>query len=175
MPVTLAEAEQAGRARQLRDGHALSFRGFASALDAEGLPPKDGGRWHPETVRRMLANPTDRVPTLRRRWIEAAAWSPTTEPQQPRWRRTASRGLRRAAQADRVAHPSTVASRPIPAAVVLVPEGPYRALAEHEKQQAYPEAVDQPQADFAALQTVGSLPSHMAGSINVAENPSPGP
>jgi hypothetical protein len=28
----------------------------------------------------------------------------------------------------------------------------YRALTEHEKRQAYPDAVDQPHADFAALQ-----------------------
>ena len=33
------------------------------------------------------------------------------------------------------------------------PAGIYRALAEHEKAQAYPEAIDQAHADFAALQT----------------------
>ncbi|MCX4462399.1 recombinase family protein [Streptomyces sp. NBC_01728] len=59
--------EQAGRARarQLRDEHKLSYREIAAALDTEGLRPKRGERWHPETVRRMLANLTDRPPTLR--------------------------------------------------------------------------------------------------------------
>ncbi|HEY9328457.1 MAG TPA: recombinase family protein [Streptomyces sp.] len=42
----------------------------------------------------------------------------------------------------------------------------YRALAEHAKRQAYPEAVEQAHADFAALQTVGSIPGQMAGSIS---------
>ncbi|MFE2558300.1 recombinase family protein [Streptomyces sp. NPDC059352] len=51
----------------------------------------------------------------------------------------------------------------------------YRALAEHEKQQAYPGAVDQAHADFAALQRAGSIPGQMAGSISTAENTSPGP
>ncbi|MEU1035481.1 recombinase family protein [Streptomyces mirabilis] len=60
------EAEQAGRARarQLRDEDELSFREIAAVLDAEGIRPKRGERWHPETVRRMLANPTDKPPTL---------------------------------------------------------------------------------------------------------------
>ncbi|MFE2487192.1 recombinase family protein [Streptomyces mirabilis] len=50
--------EQAGhaRARQLRDGDELPYREIASILDAEGIQPKRGERWHPETVRRMLAN-----------------------------------------------------------------------------------------------------------------------
>jgi DNA invertase Pin-like site-specific DNA recombinase len=67
--LTPAEAEQAGRARarQLRDEHELSFREIAAVLDSEELPPKRGGRWHPETVRRMLANTADRPPTLRKR------------------------------------------------------------------------------------------------------------
>ncbi|MEU2415166.1 recombinase family protein [Streptomyces sp. NPDC013099] len=43
----------------------------------------------------------------------------------------------------------------------------YRALAEHEKRVAYPEAVEQAHADFAALQTVGSIPGQMAGSCPV--------
>ncbi|NUK09497.1 recombinase family protein [Streptomyces lunaelactis] len=61
--------EQAGRARarQLRDEDELSYREIAAVLDAEGLRPKRGERWHPETVRRMLANTTDQPPTLRRR------------------------------------------------------------------------------------------------------------
>ncbi|MEV6013863.1 recombinase family protein [Streptomyces sp. NPDC051976] len=67
MPVTPTETEQAGRARQLRNEEELSFRDIAAALDAEGLPLKHGGRWRPETVRRMLANATDRPPTLRKR------------------------------------------------------------------------------------------------------------
>ncbi|MFF7130465.1 recombinase family protein [Streptomyces sp. NPDC008240] len=63
------EPEQAGRARarQLRDEDELSYREIAAALDAEGIRPKRGERWHPETVRRMLANTTDCPPTLRRR------------------------------------------------------------------------------------------------------------
>lgn len=67
--LTEEEMEQAGRARarQLRDEEELSFRGIAAALEAEGLRPKRGERWHPETVRRMLANMADRPPTLRRR------------------------------------------------------------------------------------------------------------
>ncbi|MGW3100314.1 hypothetical protein ACWDCC_43570 [Streptomyces sp. NPDC001102] len=35
--------------------------------EAEHIGPKRGERWHPETVRRMLANPGDQPPTLRRR------------------------------------------------------------------------------------------------------------
>ncbi|WP_371131831.1 hypothetical protein [Streptomyces sp. cf386] len=31
------------------------------------MRPKRGDRWHPETIRRMLANSTDRPPTLRKR------------------------------------------------------------------------------------------------------------
>jgi hypothetical protein len=67
--LTLVEMEQAGRARarQLRDEDELSYREIAAVLDAEGLRPKRGERWHPETVRRMPANPSDRPPTLRRR------------------------------------------------------------------------------------------------------------
>ncbi|MFJ9656215.1 recombinase family protein [Streptomyces microflavus] len=42
----------------------------------------------------------------------------------------------------------------------------YRALAEHEKRQAYPEAVTAAHADFAARQRVGSIPDQMAGSMN---------
>ncbi|WP_413810841.1 recombinase family protein [Streptomyces sp. OE57] len=58
--------EQAGRARarQLRDEDELSFREIAAVLEAEGIRPKRGDRWHPEIVRRMLANPTDKPPTL---------------------------------------------------------------------------------------------------------------
>ncbi|MEV0137908.1 recombinase family protein [Streptomyces globisporus] len=67
--LTEEEAEQAGRARarQLRDEDELSLREIVAVLEAEGLRPKRGERWHPETVRRMLANTTDRPPTLRRR------------------------------------------------------------------------------------------------------------
>ncbi|MFC9166024.1 recombinase family protein [Streptomyces fungicidicus] len=63
------EAEQAGRApaRQLRDEEKLSFCEIAAALSAEGIRPKRGERWHPETVRRMLANTADRPSTLRPR------------------------------------------------------------------------------------------------------------
>jgi DNA invertase Pin-like site-specific DNA recombinase len=63
------ETEQAGRARarELREEHAMSFREIAATLDAEDLRPKHGGRWHPATVRRMLANTADRPPTLRKR------------------------------------------------------------------------------------------------------------
>ncbi|MGW7513771.1 recombinase family protein [Streptomyces massasporeus] len=61
--------EQAGRtrARQLRDEDELSYREIAAVLEAEDIRPKRGERWHPETVRRMLANPTNRPPTLRKR------------------------------------------------------------------------------------------------------------
>ncbi|WP_353963457.1 recombinase family protein [Streptomyces mirabilis] len=34
----------------------MSYREIAAALDTEVLRPKRGERWHPETVRRMLAN-----------------------------------------------------------------------------------------------------------------------
>jgi DNA invertase Pin-like site-specific DNA recombinase len=63
------ETEQAGRARarQLRNEGKLSYREIAAALDAEEIRPKRGERWHPETVRRMLANDTYMPPTLRRR------------------------------------------------------------------------------------------------------------
>ncbi|MFD8851569.1 recombinase family protein [Streptomyces sp. NPDC059604] len=64
--LTEEEQEQIGRARgrQLRDEDGLSYREICAALDAEGIRPKHGGRWHPETVRRMLANEDDRPPTL---------------------------------------------------------------------------------------------------------------
>ncbi|WP_373559367.1 recombinase family protein [Streptomyces sp. Ag82_G6-1] len=55
------------RARQLRDEDELSYREIAAVLEAEDIRPKRGERWHPETVRRMLANPTNRPPTLRKR------------------------------------------------------------------------------------------------------------
>ncbi|WP_420082832.1 hypothetical protein ACN6AT_37565 (plasmid) [Streptomyces sp. JL4002] len=42
----------------------------------------------------------------------------------------------------------------------------YRALAEHEKRQAYPDAVEQAHADFVVLQSAGSIPGQMAGSIS---------
>ncbi|MGW3498134.1 recombinase family protein [Streptomyces sp. NPDC001020] len=67
--LTEEEMEQAGRARarQLGDEDELSYREIAAALNAEGIRPKRGDRWHPETVRRMLANPGNRPPTLRKR------------------------------------------------------------------------------------------------------------
>ncbi|MGW3513232.1 recombinase family protein [Streptomyces sp. NPDC000994] len=69
--LTEEEMEQAGRvrARQLRDQDELSYREIAAVLAAEGIRPKRGERWQPETVRRMLANTTDRPPTLRKRSI----------------------------------------------------------------------------------------------------------
>src|SRR5664279_756013 len=42
--------------------------------------------------------------------------------------------------------PGVIQAPPSPASI-------YRALAEHDKAQAYPEAIDQSHADFAALQT----------------------
>ncbi|MGW6485389.1 recombinase family protein [Streptomyces sp. NPDC055059] len=36
----------------------MSYREIADALEAEGILPKRGERWHAETVRRMLANAT---------------------------------------------------------------------------------------------------------------------
>lgn len=67
--LTPEQMEQAGRARarQLRDEDELSHREIATTLDAERAPAEAGERWHPETVRRMLANITDRPPTLRKR------------------------------------------------------------------------------------------------------------
>lgn len=71
--LTPEQLEQAGRARarQLRDEDELSHREIATVLDAERLRPKRGERWHPETVRRMLANITDRPPTLWKRAAQA--------------------------------------------------------------------------------------------------------
>ncbi|WP_327359857.1 recombinase family protein [Streptomyces sp. NBC_01304] len=67
--LTEEELEQAGRARarQLRDEDELSFREICAVLESEGHRPKRGERWHPETVRRMLANDTGKPPTLRKR------------------------------------------------------------------------------------------------------------
>ncbi|MFF1566925.1 recombinase family protein [Streptomyces sp. NPDC058293] len=67
--LTEEEMEQAGRARarQLRDEDGLSYRQICEVLEAEEIRPKRGERWHPETVRRMLANATDHPPTLRKR------------------------------------------------------------------------------------------------------------
>nr|WSX54231.1 hypothetical protein OG409_38200 [Streptomyces sp. NBC_00974] len=42
----------------------------------------------------------------------------------------------------------------------------YRSLAEHEKRQAYLEAVEAAHTDFAALQTVGSIPGQLTGSMS---------
>ncbi|MEU0041298.1 recombinase family protein [Streptomyces sp. NPDC006333] len=66
--LTEDEMEQArrDRARQLRDEDELSYREIAAVLDAEAIRPKRGDRWHPEIVRRILANPSDQPPTLRR-------------------------------------------------------------------------------------------------------------
>jgi DNA invertase Pin-like site-specific DNA recombinase len=48
-----AEQNAVARARSLRaDGHSL--RSIAQALDAEGLAPKKGKRWHPQTVSNLL-------------------------------------------------------------------------------------------------------------------------
>ncbi|AYN43365.1 hypothetical protein D9753_36055 [Streptomyces dangxiongensis] len=73
--LTEEEMEQAGRARararararQLRDEEQLSFREIAAVLEAEDIRPKRGERWHPETVRRLFVNTSDRPPTLGRR------------------------------------------------------------------------------------------------------------
>ncbi|MFE6157065.1 recombinase family protein [Streptomyces sp. NPDC057889] len=67
--LTEEEMEQAGRARarQLRDEDELSFREICEVLEAEEIRPKRGERWHPETVRRLLANSTNQPPTLRPR------------------------------------------------------------------------------------------------------------
>jgi DNA invertase Pin-like site-specific DNA recombinase len=42
------------RMKELRRGGA-SLRSVADSLNAEGLPPKRGTRWHPQTVARVLA------------------------------------------------------------------------------------------------------------------------
>ncbi|MEU1940468.1 recombinase family protein [Streptomyces coeruleorubidus] len=67
--LTEEEMEQAGRARarQLRDEDELSYREICAVLETEGIRPKRGERWHPETVRRLLANTSDQPPTLRKR------------------------------------------------------------------------------------------------------------
>lgn len=41
------------RARELRES-GLSLRAVAARLEAEGLLPRSGGRWHPSTVRDLL-------------------------------------------------------------------------------------------------------------------------
>jgi DNA invertase Pin-like site-specific DNA recombinase len=41
------------RVRELRD-EGRSLREIGEVLDAEGLPPKRGGRWHPYGVSRLL-------------------------------------------------------------------------------------------------------------------------
>ncbi|MEV5084633.1 hypothetical protein AB0K74_39670 [Streptomyces sp. NPDC056159] len=46
-----------------RSGRALNGE-IVIVLEAEGIRPKRGEGWHPETVRWMLANPTDKPPTL---------------------------------------------------------------------------------------------------------------
>ncbi|MGP4003524.1 hypothetical protein [Streptomyces sp. 8N706] len=51
----------------------------------------------------------------------------------------------------------------------------YRVLAEHARRQAYPEAVGAAHADFAALQTVGSIPGQMAGSLSAWSTDTIGP
>ncbi|MGW7754481.1 recombinase family protein [Streptomyces violaceusniger] len=67
--LTAEDSEQAGRARarHLRDEDELSYREIAAVLDAEGVRPKRGDCWHPETVRRMLDNTSNRPTTLRKR------------------------------------------------------------------------------------------------------------
>ena len=48
--------EQATIARIVElDGHGFSLRQIAATLEAEGLRPKRGGRWHPTVIRRTLA------------------------------------------------------------------------------------------------------------------------
>ncbi|MET9116639.1 recombinase family protein [Streptomyces longwoodensis] len=42
------------------------MREICALLEAEGIRTKCGERWHPETVRQMLANSSDRPPTPRR-------------------------------------------------------------------------------------------------------------
>ncbi|MFI0777323.1 recombinase family protein [Streptomyces sp. NPDC021212] len=56
--------EQGDRTCQLRDEDELSFHEIAAVLKAEGIRSKRGERWHPETVRQLLVNPTDKPPTL---------------------------------------------------------------------------------------------------------------
>ncbi|MFE5957033.1 MULTISPECIES: recombinase family protein [Streptomyces] len=55
------------RTRQLRDEDELSLREMCAVLEADDIRSKRGERWHPETVRRKLANPRKRPPSLRRR------------------------------------------------------------------------------------------------------------
>jgi Recombinase len=49
-------AEQA-TVRRILELHGLgeSLRGIIAALEAEGRPAKQGGRWHPKTVAAVLA------------------------------------------------------------------------------------------------------------------------
>jgi DNA invertase Pin-like site-specific DNA recombinase len=48
------EAAVTARMRELREA-GQSFRQIAGQLDAEGMAPKRGGQWHPQTVSRVLA------------------------------------------------------------------------------------------------------------------------
>jgi hypothetical protein len=48
-----AEQAVARRIRRLHRG-GLSIRAIAAALNAEGVPAKRGGKWHPTTVARVL-------------------------------------------------------------------------------------------------------------------------
>jgi len=64
-----AEHAIARRIRRLhRDGH--SIRAIAATLNAEGVPAKRGGRWHPTTVARVLAG-------------EGTAWASTVSTHSP--------------------------------------------------------------------------------------------
>lgn len=47
------ETEVITRMRELR-GEGLSYRLIADQLNTEGLPAKRGGRWHQQTVARVL-------------------------------------------------------------------------------------------------------------------------
>lgn len=57
------EQETIGRIVRLREGGA-SLRVIVDTLNSEGRPAKRGGRWHLETVRRILARIPDQPDTL---------------------------------------------------------------------------------------------------------------
>jgi DNA invertase Pin-like site-specific DNA recombinase len=54
-----AEQQVLTRVRELR-GQGKSLRGIAAALEADGLRPRGGGRWHPNTLARVLDRQDDR-------------------------------------------------------------------------------------------------------------------
>ena len=51
------EQEAITAARRLRK-KGLSYRQIAARLEADGMVPRSGGRWHPPMVARLISGPT---------------------------------------------------------------------------------------------------------------------